>query len=392
MGLFGRKKAKQHTPKEQPDNGRSKQFVRVIDVLSEGEIQGLVSEQQSVFLDHTPLKNDDGSDNFKNVELDGREGSQTQSIMIGFTSTEKEITVGTELRKKTALVRTVTDSKVSRLRLTLGVSSLFRQEDNGDTKGTQVDFIITVGSSTYPFSISGKYSSQYLRNLVIDNLPPTPFNIKVERVQPDSTSQRLQNKTLWASYTEIIDTEFAYPNTALIGIKFDSEYFSNIPTRTYEIDGIKIQVPSNYDPTSRTYNGLWDGTFKRAYSNNPAWVLMDIVTNKRYGLGQRLGEFGIDKWALYQAAQYCDQSVPNGFGAMEPRFTCNVWLTEQRSAYDVINDICSIFRAMPVWNGTELTVIMDRPADPVWTYTNANVIQGQFSRQYSAVKARHNAI
>ncbi|QIM65278.1 host specificity protein J [Frederiksenia canicola] len=381
-----------HTPYEAPDSGRSKQRVRIVEVVSEGEIQGLVDGVKSVYLDNTPIQNQDGSYNFTNIHAEGRIGTQDQAVMKGFQATEKEVAVSTEIRKKTPLTRTITDPKVSRLRLTLGVSSLFQQEDNGDTYGSAVDFKITIGGNVYSLGIQGKYSSQYLRNLVIDHLPPVPFTVKVERVQEDSRSQRLQNKTLWASYTEIIDTEFAYPNTALVGIKFDSEYFSNIPTRSYEIYGIKIKVPSNYDPETRTYGKLWDGTFKIAYSDNPALILMDIVTNKRYGLGQRLGEFGVDKWAIYQAAQYCDQMIPDGFGGMRPRFTCNVWMTEQRSAYDVINDICSIFRAMPVWNGTELTVIMDRPSDPVWTYTNANVINGEFSRQYSAVKARHNAI
>ncbi|OOF80821.1 hypothetical protein BKG97_04880 [Rodentibacter caecimuris] len=175
-------------------------------------------------------------------------------------------------------------------------------------------------------------------------------------------------------------------------MKFDSEYFSNIPNRTYDVKGIKVKVPSNYDPKTRQYRGMWDGTFKLAWSDNPAWVLYDVVTNKRYGLGGRLGEFGADKWALYQVAQYCDQLVPDGFGGKEPRFTCNAWLTDQRAAYDVINDICSIFRAMPVWNGRELTVVMDRPSDPVWTYTNANVENGEFTYTFSAKKARHNAI
>nr|WP_257615588.1 phage tail protein [Haemophilus parainfluenzae] len=281
---------------------------------------------------------------------------------------------------------------MSRLRLTIGVQSLFKQEDNGDTNGTSVNFIITIGSRTYPVSISGKYSSQYLQHHTFDNLPSVPFIVKVERTTDDSTTQRLQNNTIWSSYTEIIDTEFAYPNTALMGVKFDSEYFSNIPTRTYDLLGLKVKVPSNYDTRTRKYTGMWDGTFKIDWTDNPAWVLYDVVTNKRYGLGGRLGEFGADKWALYQVAQYCDQLVPDGFGGQEPRFTCNAWLTEQRSAYQVINDICSIFRAMPVWNGQQLTVVMDRPADPVWTYTNANVDESGFSYTFSARKSRHNAI
>lgn len=381
-----------HTPVEAKESGRSKQLVKIVEVISEGEVYGLADGMKSIYFDKTPVQNKDGSYNFKNVQVEGRVGGQVQDLMAGFNTSEKEVGVGTLVKKNLPLTRTVTDSKVSRLRLTIGVQSLFKQEDNGDTNGTSVNFIITIGSRTYPVSISGKYSSQYLQHHTFDNLPSVPFIVKVERTTDDSTTQRLQNNTIWSSYTEIIDTEFAYPNTALMGVKFDSEYFSNIPTRTYDLLGLKVKVPSNYDTRTRQYTGMWDGTFKIDWTDNPAWVLYDVVTNKRYGLGGRLGEFGADKWALYQVAQYCDQLVPDGFGGQEPRFTCNVWLTEQRSAYQVINDICSIFRAMPVWNGQQLTVVMDRPADPVWTYTNANVDENGFSYTFSARKSRHNAI
>ena len=381
-----------HTPVEAKESGRSKQLVKIVEVISEGEVYGLADGMKSIYFDKTPVQNKDGSYNFKNVQVEGRVGGQVQDLMAGFNTSEKEVGVGTLVKKNLPLTRTVTDSKVSRLRLTIGVQSLFKQEDNGDTNGTSVNFIITIGSRTYPVSISGKYSSQYLQHHTFDNLPSVPFIVKVERTTDDSTTQRLQNNTIWSSYTEIIDTEFAYPNTALMGVKFDSEYFSNIPTRTYDLLGLKVKVPSNYDTRTRKYTGMWDGTFKIDWTDNPAWVLYDVVTNKRYGLGGRLGEFGADKWALYQVAQYCDQLVPDGFGGQEPRFTCNAWLTEQRSAYQVINDICSIFRAMPVWNGQQLTVVMDRPADPVWTYTNANVDESGFSYTFSARKSRHNAI
>ncbi|WP_242510554.1 phage tail protein [Avibacterium paragallinarum] len=381
-----------HTPVEAPESGRSKQLVNIVEIISEGEIQGLVNGVKSVFLDKTPIQANDGSYNFNNVDAQGRIGVQDQDIMEGFNTSEKEVAVSAQVRKTVAITRTITDSKVSRLRLTLGVQSLFSQNDQGDTNGTRVELRVTIGSSIYPVVIEGKYSSQYLRQFEYGNLPPVPFQVRVERLTDDSKSQRLQNNTVWSSYTEIIETQFAYPNTALVGIQFDSEYFGSIPNRNYEIYGIKLKVPSNYNPISRTYTRLWDGTFKIAWSNNPAWVLYDLMTNKRYGLGQRLGEFSVDKWTLYQVAQYCDQLVPDGFGGKEPRFTCNAWLTDQRKAYDVINDICSIFRAMPVWNGREFTVVMDRPADPVWTYTNANVVNGEFSYQYSALKARHNEI
>lgn len=381
-----------HTPVEAKESGRSKQLVKIVEVISEGEVYGLADGMKSIYFDKTPVQNKDGSYNFKNVQVEGRVGGQVQDLMAGFNASEKEVGVGALVKKNLPLTRTVTDAKVSRLRLTIGVQSLFKQEDNGDTNGTSVNFIITIGSRTYPVSISGKYSSQYLQHHTFDNLPSVPFIVKVERTTDDSTTQRLQNNTIWSSYTEIIDTEFTYPNTALMGVKFDSEYFSNIPTRTYDLLGLKVKVPSNYDTRTRQYTGIWDGTFKVDWTDNPAWVLYDVVTNKRYGLGGRLGEFSADKWSLYQAAQYCDQLVPDGFGGQEPRFTCNVWLTEQRSAYQVINDICSIFRAMPVWNGQQLTVVMDRPADPVWTYTNANVDESGFSYTFSARKSRHNAI
>lgn len=381
-----------HTPVEAKETSRSKQLVKIIDVISDGEVEGLADGMKSVYFDNTPVQSKNGSYNFNNVQLEGRVGSQVQDVIAGFNTSEKEVSVGTQVRKNLPITRTVTDNKVSRLRLTIGVQSLFSQNENGDTNGTTVEFVITIGPQSYPVSISGKYSSQYLQQHTFDNLPPVPFTVKVERVTEDSKSQRLQNNTVWSSYTEIIDTEFTYPNTALIGVKFDSEYFSNIPARTYDLLGLRVKVPSNYDTRTRKYTGMWDGTFKTDWTDNPAWILYDVVTSKRYGLGNRLGEFGADKWALYQVSQYCDQLVPDGFGGKEPRFTCNAWLTEQRSAYDVINDICSIFRAMPVWNGQQLTVVMDRPSDPVWTYTNANVEKGEFNYTFSSKKSRHNAI
>lgn len=390
--IFGGGKGKVHTPIEAKESGRSKQLVNITEILSEGEIEGLADGMKSVFFDNTPVQNKDGSFNFNNVQLDGCLGAQKQDLLNGFNTSQKEIPVKAQIRHQQPITRTITDNKVSRLRLTLGVQSLVKQEDNGDTNGTKVDLIVYLGTRSYPISIEGKYSPPYTRSYLFTDLPSVPFTVRVERVTADSTSQRLQNNTIWSSYTEIIDTEFTYPNTALMGVKFDSEYFGNTPTRTYDLLGLKVKVPSNYDTRTRQYTGMWDGTFKVDWTDNPAWVLYDVVTNKRYGLGGRLGEFGADKWTLYQVAQYCDQLVPDGFGGQEPRFTCNVWLTEQRSAYQVINDICSIFRAMPVWNGQQLTVVMDRPADPVWTYTNANVDENGFSYTFSARKSRHNAI
>lgn len=381
-----------HTPVEAKETSRSKQLVKIVEILSDGEVAGLANGMKSVYLDNTPVQNSNNSYNFKNFSLQGRVGSQVQGVLGGFNTSEKEVSVGAQVKNNLPITRTITDSKVSRLRFTIGVQSLSNIEENGDIKETEVNLAITIGGTVYPVTIFGKYSSQYLQQHTFKNLPPVPFTIKVERLTADSNSQRLQNNTVWSSYTEVIDTEFTYPNTALIGVKFDSEYFGNIPNRTYDLLGIKVKIPSNYNPKTRQYSGVWDGTFKIDWTDNPAWVLFDVVTNKRYGLGNRLGEFGADKWTLYQVAQYCDQLVPDGFGGREPRFTCNAWLTEQRSAYDVINDICSIFRAMPAWNGQQLTVVMDRPSDPVWTYTNANVDESGFNYTFSAKKSRHNAI
>ncbi len=246
-------------------------------------------------------------------------------------------------------------------------------------------------------TIKGKTTSQYLASVVVDNLPPRPFNIRMRRMTPDSTTDQLQNKTLWSSYTEIIDVKQCYPNTALVGVQVDSEQFgSQQVSRNYHLRGRILQVPSNYNPQTRQYSGIWDGTFKPAYSNNMAWCLWDMLTHPRYGMGKRLGAADVDKWALYVIGQYCDQSVPDGFGGTEPRITCNAYLTTQRKAWDVLSDFCSAMRCMPVWNGQTLTFVQDRPSDKVWTYNRSNVVMpddgAPFRYSFSALKDRHNAV
>ncbi|WP_149021121.1 host specificity protein J, partial [Escherichia coli] len=240
-------------------------------------------------------------------------------------------------------------------------------------------------------------TSQYLASVVVDNLPPRPFNIRMRRMTPDSTTDQLQNKTLWSSYTEIIDVKQCYPNTALVGVQVDSEQFgSQQVSRNYHLRGRILQVPSNYNPQTRQYSGIWDGTLKPAYSNNMAWCLWDMLTHPRYGMGKRLGAADVDKWALYVIGQYCDQSVPDGFGGTEPRITCNAYLTTQRKAWDVLSDFCSAMRCMPVWNGQTLTFVQDRPSDKVWTYNRSNVVMpddgAPFRYSFSALKDRHNAV
>ncbi|EOD2621840.1 phage tail protein, partial [Escherichia coli] len=246
-------------------------------------------------------------------------------------------------------------------------------------------------------TIKGKTTSQYLASVVVDNLPPRPFNIRMRRMTPDSTTDQLQNKTLWSSYTEIIDVKQCYPNTALVGVQVDSEQFgSQQVSRNYHLRGRILQVPSNYNPQTRQYSGIWDGTLKPAYSNNPAWCLWDMLTHPRYGMGKRLGAADVDKWALYVIGQYCDQLVPDGSGGTEPRITCNAYLTTQRKAWDVLSDFCSAMRCMPVWSGQTLTFVQDRPSDKVWTYNRSNVVMpddgAPFRYSFSALKDRHNAV
>ncbi|EFE9421310.1 host specificity protein J, partial [Escherichia coli] len=243
----------------------------------------------------------------------------------------------------------------------------------------------------------GKTTSQYLASVILENLPPRPFNIRMVRETADSTTDQLQNKTLWSSYTEIIDVKQCYPNTAIVGLQVDAEQFGGQQmTVNYHIRGRIIQVPSNYDPEKRTYSGIWDGSLKPAYSNNPAWCLWDMLTHPRYGMGKRLGAADVDKWALYAIAQYCDQTVPDGFGGTEPRMTFNAYLSQQRKAWDVLSDFCSAMRCMPVWNGQTLTFVQDRPSDVVWPYTNSDVVVDDngvgFRYSFSALKDRHTAV
>ena len=392
----GSKKAK--TPREAKDNLKSHQCLRIVDMLGEGQIKGLVGDLQGIYLNDTPIQSPDGLYNFKGVSAELVTGTQTQEPLSGFSYTENEIPVNLPIKKTTPITRTISDPNVDRVRITVGVQALKSVDNNGNTNRTNVSMSIQIGNG-YSWKtiknvdlIDKKTNSQYLTSVIIDELPETPFNIRVVRNTPDSTTQTLSNDTLWSSYTEIYDTKFSYPNTALIGLKFDSEQFSGIPRRNYLVKGMIIKVPDNYDPETREYTGFWSGNFKLAWTDNPAWILYDLLTNKRYGMGERLGSFGVDKFTLYTVAQYCDQLVEDGFGGREPRFTCNCYLTEQRQAYEVINDLCSVFRAMPVWNGSQYTVAMDRPSDTVAIYSNTNVVNGQFNYTSAALKDRHTVV
>ncbi len=331
-----------------------------------------------------------------------RAGEQEQAPPEGFESSGSETVLGTEVKYDTPITRTITSANIDRLRFTFGVQALVETTSKGDRNPSEVRLLVQIQRNggwvtEKDITIKGKTTSQYLASVVVGNLPPRPFNIRMRRMTPDSTTDQLQNKTLWSSYTEIIDVKQCYPNTALVGVQVDSEQFgSQQVSRNYHLRGRILQVPSNYNPQTRQYSGIWDGTFKPAYSNNPAWCLWDMLTHPRYGMGKRLGAADVDKWALYVIGQHCDQSVPDGFGGTEPRITCNAYLTTQRKAWDVLSDFCSAMRCMPVWNGQTLTFVQDRPSDKVWTYNRSNVVMpddgAPFRYSFSALKDRHNAV
>lgn len=399
--MGGKSQGSARTPHEAPDNLKSAQRLRAIGLISLGPIKGPVNKWKSTYFDNTPIQNENGVDdndkasfNFKNTEVSFTLGTQDQAPLQGFEMSEREVSVSAEVKQTTPITRTVTDPDVTRLRVTLGVNALYEQNDQGDTNGTSVWFHILInGLPRATYEINGKSSSRFYRSYIVDNLPERPFTITVERMTADSKSQRLQNATNWVSYTEIIDTKLSYPNMALVGIKTDSRYNPNFPNVNFLLYGRLVKVPSNYDPETRTYaTSLWKGDWKQAWTNNPAWVFYDLVTDPLAGLGKRVGDYGLDKFQLYQIAKYCDELVDDGYGGKEPRMTANLWLTDQRSAYEVLSDMASVFRAIAVWNGTQFTAIQDRTADPVCTYSQANVIDGKFSRQYAAMKSIYTAV
>ncbi|ELV7527136.1 host specificity protein J [Edwardsiella ictaluri] len=387
-----------HTPYEAPDNLRSSQLLSVIDALSEGPIEGPVDGLQSILVNQTPVVDADGNVNVHGVTVVYRVGEQEQPSLDGFEESGAETMLNAEVKNDNPITRTITSKEIDRLRFTFGVSSLVSGTDDGDQVETSVNLSIQVQRAGVwvtekDVTIQGKRTSQFLASVVVDNLPPRPFGIRMIRNTPDSTSARLQNKTLWSSYTEILDLQQRYPNTAVVGVRVDAEQFgSQQVTMNYHVRGRIVRVPSNYDPIARTYLGIWDGSFKPAYTNNPAWCLLDLLTHPRYGMGDRMGMADVDIWSLYAIAQYCDQPVPDGFSGTEPRMVCNAYLATQRKVYDVLADFCSLMRCMPVWDGQTMTFVQDRPADKVWTYSNSNVVDGSFKYSFSALKDRHNAV
>jgi predicted phage tail protein len=384
---------------EAPDSLRSRQHVRVLHAICEGEILGYLGGWKGIFFDDVPLQNADDSFNFSGVDVDSRIGTQWQPY-LPITGLEAEQSVGVEMKYGVAIERAITDTDVDAVRITVSVPQLSEQNTkNGDTGGSSVVFHVEekLGSGSWyrmceDITISGKtmsrtQSSYYLR------LPPSgglPRYIRLTRLSADSGSAAIQNRTFFDSYTLLWDEKLRYPNTALVGVSLDAQQFSSIPRMSFMIGGMKVLIPSNYDPNTRVYTGSWNGTFVRAWTDNPAWVWYDMLTNTRYGLGGLLDSALIDKYALYSIAQYCDGSVPNGYGGWEARFTCNLALTTQQDAWKLVNDMVSVFRSICFWAGGSLTAVQDAPRSSRYLFNNSNIVGGDFSYQSVASDQRFN--
>ncbi|MHA0969188.1 TipJ family phage tail tip protein [Enterobacter cloacae] len=386
------------TPTEQPDDLQSVAKAKILLALGEGEFAGGLTARD-IYLDGTALENADGSQNFSGVVWEFRPGTQAQKYIQGIPGTENEISVGTEVSSATAWMRTFTNTQLSAVRLRLKWPSLFKQEDDGDLVGYSVNYAIDLQTdggtwqTVLNTSVTGKTTSGYERSHRID-LPQagSTWTIRLRKITSDANSAKIGDTMMLQSFTEVIDAKLRYPNTALLYIEFDSSQFNgSIPQISCEPRGRVIRVPDTYDPETRTYSGTWAGTFKWAWTDNPAWIFYDLVVSDRFGLGDRLTTANIDKWTLYQVAQYCDQMVPDGKGGSgtEPRYTCNVYIQERNDAYTVLRDFAAIFRGMTYWGDEQIVALADMPRDVDFTYTHANVIDGRFTYSSSTTKNRY---
>lgn len=385
---------KSRQPVIAPDSAQSKTYIKILYGLSEGEVEGLANGLQSVYLEETPLQNPAGGWNFEDVQADFRHGTNDQTHIEGFPDISSETAINVELKSESPWIRSVSNTDLDALRIRFKWGPLREQNaENGDVKGIVIQYAVDLqtdgGTWTEVLNtqIADKTSANYERSHRID-LPKADigWTIRVRRITPNSTSEYISDKMYVDALTEVIDLKLSYPNTALLGLQYDAETFSNVAKVAVDLKGIKLQVPSNYDPVARTYTGMWDGTFKRAYTNNPAWIYYDICTSKRYALGDRLTSAMLDKWSLYRLAQYCDQMVDDGKGGQEPRFTCNVYLQTTEDAYAILSKLAGVFRAISYWDGNSIVCDADIPQDTYFTYTRANVIDGLF--EYTGTRAR----
>jgi hypothetical protein len=389
------------TPTTATDSLDSTQYAQVIDLISEGEIAGLKDGFKSIFLDNTPLQNSDGTFNFQNVTIYTRNGTQNQDVIPFAGVIEDERPVSVTVRNDGPVTRTITDSQTEAVRVTITVPRLERITDQGDTVGEAVRLQIAIQYNGGGFTtviddtIAGRSGDLYQRDYLVGLAGAFPVDVRVTRITPDSNDLRLANEFSWSSYTEIIYAKIAYPNSALVGIRIDAEQFNSIPSRSYRVRGVKVAVPSNatVDQTNGriTYAGIWNGTFGAAqWTSDPAWILWDLLTSTRYGFGEHIIPASLDKFAFFSASQYASELVLDGFGSYEPRFSCNCNIQTQEDAYKLINDMCSVFRVMPFWGLGSLTVAQDKPVDPAYLFTLANVTEEGFSYSNSSLKTRPN--
>jgi predicted phage tail protein len=387
---------------EDPNTLRSSAFIRMVDLICEGEIEGLQGGARGIYLNEVPIQNPNGSLNFASTySYETRNGTQDQSYISGFNDVESEISISQELRASPDgdIVRAITDPNVDRVRVRIQIPQLTSVDaDTGDTHGSKVFIDVYVQPSGGSYSlvaarmVSGKCTSTYEFSLDVPLTGSAPWNVKVVRPTADATTGFLQNKTILDSIVQIVEAKLRYPNSAIVAVKVDAQSFSSVPSRFYDMKLLKIQVPSNYNPTTRAYTGSWDGTFQTVWSDNPAWVFYDLCTSDRYGLGAFVPADQIDKWGLYEIAQYCDTLVPDGFGGTEPRFTCNLLLQDRADAYSVLQGLASIFRGMIYWSAGAVTLTQDSPRDATYLYTPANVMEGRFVYQGASMKVRHTVV
>ncbi|HHQ1867552.1 TPA: host specificity protein J [Acinetobacter baumannii] len=400
--VVGAKKGskKQRQPVISPDSAQSKTFIKVLYGLAEGEIEGLANGLQSIYLEETPLQNADGSLNFENVKVDFRNGTNDQEYIEGFPAVESETAIDVELKSETPWVRAFSNLDLDAVRLRLKWGPLRTQNaTNGDVSGVTIEYAIDlqtdggIWTEVLKTKISDKTSANYERAHRVD-LPraDSGWLVRVRRLTPNSSSEYISDKMYIAAVTEVIDAKLRYPNTALLGLQYDAETFGNVAKVAMDAKGRILKVPTNYNPVTRQYVGMWDGTFKEAYSNNPAWIYYDICTVDRYALGDRLTPLMVDKWSLYRLAQYCDELVPDGLGGEEPRFTCNVYLQSAEGAFEILTKLAGVFRAITFWDGNSIICDADIPQDTYFTYTRANVIDGNFEYAGTRARDRHNVV
>ncbi|MEY7113103.1 phage tail tip fiber protein [Klebsiella pneumoniae] len=404
-GAGGKKSSgSSRTPVEADDTVNSRAMASILDLLGEGVVGGLINGAKSIFIDGVALENEDGSFNYSGVTWDFRDGSQDQSPMSGFDFVETPKAVNTQLKTTNAVTVAIDNDDADRVRVIMKFPSLRSiDKKTGDTNGTSVQFkfqlangngsfydVIAAGESSSDVTLTAKKTGVYYRSYEIQlPKPGRAYKVRVLRLSADSNDQYLFNDTWVDSIGEIVDTPMNYPNSVLVGLKVNSEQFgSSMPSRSYLIRGLKIRVPSNYDENTNTYNGVWDGTFKLLSSSNPAWILFDLLTNARYGLGKFVSESMIDLGQLYQIGRYCDEEVDDGFGGKEKRFAINTQITSRQDAYRLIQDIAGAFRGMVFWAGGMVNIMQDSPSDPVMLFTNANVKDGLFTYKGSARKDR----